>query len=133
MPNIRPAENALSHTASADRQIVEDGVALFNAGRFWHCHEALEKVWLRESGDTKTVLQGVILIAAAFHHQSKRHRQGMLSTMQRGFDRLDKLDNVYGIDVMSLRATVRRILNEIEKGPEAWLKVVPPQISQEKG
>jgi hypothetical protein len=47
------------------------GVALFNAGRYWHAHEEWEKVWLTmpddESGDAEIVLRGLIQLAAALH------------------------------------------------------------------
>jgi predicted metal-dependent hydrolase len=109
---------------------VEQGVVLFNSGRFWHCHEALEKVWLKESGDTKTALQGIILIAAAFHHQKRKNRKGMLSTMRRGLERLTKKDEVYGIDVGSLRATMLEVLGKLENDSESWLQITPPQLKR---
>ena len=44
------------------------GIALFNAHRFWHAHEAWEELWLVSSGDEKQFLQGLIQLAAAYHH-----------------------------------------------------------------
>jgi hypothetical protein len=111
------------------RKIVEEGVSLFNEGRFWHCHEALERVWLKESGDTKQALQGIILVAAAFHHQKNRRSKGMLSTMRRGLQKLEGKRAVYGIDVPAVRETVRAYLAEIEKDPGAWLTVPAPKLT----
>lgn len=45
-----------------------EGVRLFNAQRFWHAHEAWERIWLAAEGSDKTFLQGLIQLAAAYHH-----------------------------------------------------------------
>lgn len=47
---------------------LERGVALFNDGRFWEAHEAWEGIWLAAEGDEKQFLQGLIQLAAAYHH-----------------------------------------------------------------
>lgn len=44
------------------------GIDLFNAAEFWKAHEAWEEDWLVARGDEKTFLQGLIQLAAAFHH-----------------------------------------------------------------
>jgi len=44
------------------------GIALFNAHEFWHAHEAWETLWLVAEGDRKQFLQGLIQLAAAYHH-----------------------------------------------------------------
>jgi predicted metal-dependent hydrolase len=44
------------------------GVELFNAREFWHAHEAWEELWLVATGDEKQFLQGLIQLAAAYHH-----------------------------------------------------------------
>ena len=46
---------------------LEEGRALFNAGRFFEAHEKWEEVWLEETGSAKLLLQGLIQIAAGFH------------------------------------------------------------------
>ena len=49
------------------RERLEEGRALFNAGRFFEAHEKWEEAWLGEEGRTKLLLQGLIQIAAGFH------------------------------------------------------------------
>jgi predicted metal-dependent hydrolase len=48
-----------------------EGVALFNAAQFWHAHEAWERLWLAASGEEKRFLQGLIQLAAAYHHMQR--------------------------------------------------------------
>jgi predicted metal-dependent hydrolase len=49
---------------------------LFNCGRFFDCHEALEEVWLELSGERKKFLQGLIQAAVALHHLRNGNRVG---------------------------------------------------------
>lgn len=44
------------------------GLTLFNDQQFWHAHEAWEELWLPAAGEYKTFLQGLIQLAAAYHH-----------------------------------------------------------------
>jgi uncharacterized protein len=53
-----------------------EGVALFNEQRFWHAHEAWETLWLKATGDEKQFLQGLIQLAAAYHHVQRGTYRG---------------------------------------------------------
>ncbi len=55
------------------------GVALFNAGRFWEAHEALEIVWRATRGPERACWQGLILAAAAMLHRERGNRHGLVS------------------------------------------------------
>ncbi|HVY61195.1 MAG TPA: DUF309 domain-containing protein, partial [Planctomycetota bacterium] len=46
-----------------------EGLARFNAERFWDAHEALEEIWtdLPNGPGPKRFYQGLIQLAAAFH------------------------------------------------------------------
>jgi hypothetical protein len=44
------------------------GVRLFDAGHFWHAHEAWEHEWKADSGGDRHFLKGLIQLAAACHH-----------------------------------------------------------------
>jgi predicted metal-dependent hydrolase len=72
------------------RSLVE-GIELFNAHRFWHAHEAWERDWLVAEGEQRVFLQGLIQLAAAYHHVQR----GTLSGAVRLFDAaLEKLARV---------------------------------------
>jgi predicted metal-dependent hydrolase len=45
---------------------LEEGRALFNAGRFFEAHERWEEAWLVETGAARLLLQGLIQVAAGF-------------------------------------------------------------------
>ncbi len=54
--------------STEDWHEVEHGIKLFNAGKFWHAHEAWELVWQRQAEDERLFFQGLIQLAAAYHH-----------------------------------------------------------------
>lgn len=56
---------------------VRDGVALYNAGRFWEAHEALETVWRAATGPDRDLWQGLIQAAAAMLHRERGNAHGL--------------------------------------------------------
>lgn len=83
---------------------IQRGIELFNAGQFFEAHEAWEEVWLAEREPEKTFLQGLIQIAAAFHHRQRGNREGMESLLKAGLAKLSRFpDSHRGIAVERLR------------------------------
>lgn len=80
------------------------GIALFNAGRFFEAHEAWEEIWLKESGAEKSYLQGLIQLAAAFHHGQRANLRGAKSLLAAALAKLDECpDPHWGIAIAALR------------------------------
>jgi uncharacterized protein len=67
----------------------ERGVELFNARRFWEAHEAWEELWLASSGDEKQFLQGLIQLAAAYHHVQRGTFRGGVRLFDAALRRLE--------------------------------------------
>ncbi len=81
-----------------------EGIHLFNTRRFFEAHEALEAVWLKSEGAEKTFLHGLIQIAAAFHHHTRRNRAGFRSLLEKGLKKLARFGPVEGgVDLDGLR------------------------------
>jgi predicted metal-dependent hydrolase len=55
------------------------GVALFNQGRYWEAHEALEAVWREAVPPERDLWQGLIQAAAAMLHRERGNRHGLLT------------------------------------------------------
>jgi predicted metal-dependent hydrolase len=70
------------------RSSLTRGVALFNEGRFWHAHEAWEEAWLGSQGDLRQFLQGLIQLAAAYHHVQRGTFSGGIRLFAAALDRL---------------------------------------------
>jgi len=56
--------------------------ALFNSALYHECHDLLEPLWGSARGHLKAELQGLILLAAAFHHQQLHNVAGMVGLLE---------------------------------------------------
>jgi hypothetical protein len=66
---VLDARQALPRLPAAhDARALVDAAFLFDAALFFEVHEVLEIAWRRSAGDTKTLLQGLLQSAVAFHH-----------------------------------------------------------------
>src|SRR5579872_3623675 len=70
------------------RECFRQGLEEFNTERFFEAHEAWEHVWLASAEPEKTFLQGIIQIAAAFHHYQRGNLLGTRSLLEAGLGRL---------------------------------------------
>lgn len=96
-----------------------DGLALFNQGKFWECHEALEPAWLASDGEEREVLHGVILLAAALH---KARAMGSARGGRRNYAKAlmalsGAPDAWRGVDLRELEATTHRALRDLAHTP----------------
>jgi uncharacterized protein len=80
------------------------GVADFNAGRFFEAHEIWEELWLAAFEPEKTFLQGLIQIAAGFHHHGRGNGRGAQSLLMAGVAKLAECpDQFRGMAMADLR------------------------------
>ncbi|MDA4128218.1 MAG: DUF309 domain-containing protein [Thaumarchaeota archaeon] len=93
--------------------IIGEAVEFFNAERYWEAHEDLEAIWRNSNGEEKSLLQGIILVCAAFVHHQKGEKDVSLSVLRRALKQLEWKERIYeGIDVHALRARSEEIVSE---------------------
>ena len=107
------------------------GLALFNSGRFFDAHEALEDVW-REAprhSRLRRHLQGLVQLAVAFHHQSTGNLVGAQSVLERALRNLaGAKESLPEVDWERLRSSLkpwREYLAEARRRP---VDSSPPDI-----
>jgi len=84
---------------SDDRPALLAGIALFNDQRFWHAHEEWERIWLVATDPDKQFLQGLIQLAAAYHHVQRGTYRGGVRLFDAALRRLAAFPAGYrGID-----------------------------------
>jgi predicted metal-dependent hydrolase len=66
-----------------------EGLRCFHSGAFFEAHEHWESVWLMTEEPEKTFLQGLIQVAAAFHHFQRGNCAGTISLLRSALRRLD--------------------------------------------
>jgi len=84
------------------------GLEAFNTGHFYEAHELWEEVWLETPNPDKKFLQGLIQVAAAFHHFSRANLRGTRNLLRAGLLKLECFPEVHGgLEIAALREAVR--------------------------
>jgi uncharacterized protein len=93
------------HRTLKDRpDFYEQGIDLFNEGRFFECHEAWEEVWKHADGDVKLFYQGLIQAAVAILHAQRGNLQGARSLYEKASAKLDSIPREHmGLAIGELR------------------------------
>ena len=93
------------------------GISHFNAQEFFEAHEVWEEIWLVEAEPEKTFLQGIIQIAAAFHHYCRENPDGAESLLAAGIVKLLRFQADYrGLAIEDLRAAAKQWARSIGQG-----------------
>ncbi len=97
----------------------------FNSWRFYDCHETLEDVWREAGGKSSRAeladfYQGIIKVAAGFHHVLRDNHKGAVLLLADSLRLLAPYEpRTLGVDVESLRQDVRGCLERIKTlGPK---------------
>jgi hypothetical protein len=97
----------------AEEELLAEARELFNSERYWESHEVLEGIWRQKHGEEKRLLQGIILVCAAFVHHQKGEEDVALGVLRRAAKQLDySVPNYGGFDLEALRTNVQRILDD---------------------
>ena len=117
----RPAEAAPGRETTDP---LARAIAEFNSWRFYDCHETLEDVWREaggkgQDGGPADFYQGIIKLAAGFHHLLRGNHKGAVSLLSDALRLLEPFRPTYlGVDVQRLLDDVRPCLERIvELGP----------------
>lgn len=96
------------------------GVAEFQRGEFYACHDTLEALWFEAQEPHKTFLQGILQIAVACYHLGNQNWRGAVILLGEGSRRLMSYRPEYeGIDVEALVTTSAEFLSYLQSlGPE---------------
>jgi uncharacterized protein len=106
----------------------EQGIDLFNEGRFFECHEAWEEIWKRSDGDVKLFYQGLIQAAVAILHAQRGNLEGARSLYEKASAKLDKIpyENM-GLAVGELRIELSRFI-EVACSADGSALPNPPRL-----
>ena len=94
------------------KEVLREGMSLFNEERYWESHELLEQAWQPSRGVERDTVHGMILAAAALVHHQKDRDKVSLGMLERALAKLDGQEFYEGIDIGKLRADIRDILNK---------------------
>lgn len=106
----------------------QEGIELFNAGKFFECHEAWEQIWLLADGADKLFLQGMIQAAVAILHAQRGNLEGARTLRDKSLEKLDTFSGDYrGIALDELRDELRKFFAAALRGDKLPFPA-PPRI-----
>lgn len=92
------------------------GIRQFNGEEWFECHETLEALWLKETGEVRNFYQGIIQIAIALHHWRNGNLGGALSLLAGGRGYLLRVPEVcLWVDVAGLITQADRVISALER------------------
>lgn len=130
----RPVEAAPGHDVP---EALLKAVQEFNSWRFYDCHETLEDVWREVGGKSSDAeladfYQGIIKVAAGFHHVLRDNHRGAVLLLTDALRLLAPYrPATLGVDVEALTKAVSECLARIEAlGPDRMLEFDRGMIPQ---
>ncbi len=104
---------------SHQKELLQKGIAEFNAKEYFDCHETLEELWKDYQAPDREAIQGIIQIAVGYYHLRRSNQAGTLKLFERGGARVEKFAPVWqGYDLSVVLQEVK-CLQEILQGPDA--------------
>lgn len=110
----------LDGCADAVNDLVRQGVALYNQGQYYKCHDALEAAWVAETRPCRHLYQGILQFAVALHHIEQGNFTGADKMFRRAINKFQRLPpRCQGFDVAALLQSSRDLRQRlIELGPD---------------
>lgn len=91
------------------------GIAQFNSGQFYACHDTLEALWIEALEPEKSFYQGILQIAVALYHLGNENVRGAMILLGEGSNRLRRYPSDFaGIDVDDLLTTSINFLQTLQ-------------------
>jgi hypothetical protein len=93
------------------KDAVMSSVFLFNMERYWKSHEVLETVWKDSEGQSKSLLNGLILVDAAYVHFQKGENTIFFSILNRSLEKFKNYSgDFYDINMELLLKNINNII-----------------------
>ena len=97
--------------------LLDDGIILFNSGKYYDAHEVWEDLWRGiEDPARKRCCQGLIQAAVGLHHLSRGNAVGARSQLQKSIRNLDRgVENLPELDVARLVGQLVEVLKHLSE------------------
>ena len=97
--------------------LLDQGLLLFNEGKFYDAHEMWEDLWrITQETALKTSYQGLIQAAVGLHHLSHHNQTGARSQLQKSIRNLQTgLGAPTGLDIPNLIEQLKTVLGRMQE------------------
>ena len=93
-----------------------EGFLLFNAGKYFEAHEALEDAWKAERGKIRELYQGILQTAVVYLHITRGNYNGALKVYTRSQKWLKGWSPICrGVHVDELRKNAENVIKEVQR------------------
>jgi hypothetical protein len=93
---------------------LRDGIALFNAGDYYECHEVIEHEWHAERGPIRRLYQGILQIGVGLHHIRGGNQRGAVLLLGDGIAKVSEfLPAALGLDTARLALEAQICRDEV--------------------
>ncbi len=93
-----------------------EGLRLFNEGKYFEAHEALEIAWLEEKSKVRDLYRGILQVGVAYLHITRGNYHGAVKVYGRSQKWLKDFPSVCrGIEVADLRKDAEAVIEEVMK------------------
>lgn len=96
------------------------GIAMYNRGEYYECHEVLEDAWRAEEDDVRYLYQGILQIGVAFHHLRNDNWRGAVGLLTGGIEKVSRYSpRCMGVETGTLVEESRGCLEMLQEiGPD---------------
>jgi hypothetical protein len=97
------------------------GVAEFNAEKYYQCHETLEHLWLQERDSVRYLYQGILQVGVGLYHLDRGNWRGAVNKLEDGLAKLEVFrPQCQGLNIEHLVIAAARCRQALLKGgPQA--------------
>lgn len=112
----------------------EEGIRLFNEGKYFVAHESFEAAWHIEPDPDRRLYQGILQAGIAYMHARNCYAKGVFSMYERSRVWTAPWPaNCRTIDVGKFRSDLENLVNEVKRlGPEGLDQLNPNLFTQIK-
>ncbi|MBK8985993.1 MAG: DUF309 domain-containing protein [Chloroflexi bacterium] len=131
-----PNATALAETCAQPLpDLARSGIALFNAGAYYQCHDDLEEVWRQDDTPGRDLYQGILQVGIALYQVQRGNYRGAVKMLLRVRQWLEPLPDICrGVNVARLRQNADAYHQAVvQLGPERlgdfdWGLVEPVEL-----
>lgn len=100
--------------------LAKRGIAMFNAGEYYKCHDDLEEAWMLDKGAARDLYRGILQVGIALYQVQRGNYRGAAKMLLRVRQWLEPLPDVCrSVQVAKLRANAQTIYDHVQAlGPE---------------
>lgn len=116
-----PDHDALSASCTEPlAELAKEGIALFNQGEYYKCHDALEEAWKQDRSPARELYRGILQAGIAYYQIQRGNYRGAVKMLLRVRQWLDPLPPICrGVNVARLRENAAEVqIIIIELGPD---------------